>query len=71
MSASDLEVEREAKGFFDWFPKNGVAANILMWTFLVGGALTLLGGRIRTEVFPEVRPNLVTVAVVYPGATPT
>ena len=71
MEARDLEGEREAKGFFDWFPKNGVAANILMWLFLVGGALTLFSGRIRTEVFPEVRPNVVTISVAYPGATPT
>ena len=71
MSGNDQELERETRSLFDWFPKNAVAANILMWTFLVGGGLTLLGGRIRTEVFPEVRPNMVSIAVVYPGATPT
>ena len=64
------EADAEPRGFFNWFPRNPVAANILMLVFLVGGALTLFGGRLKTEVFPEIRPNMVTVAVVYPGATP-
>ena len=71
MSAPDFEADQEPRGFFNWFPRNGVAANILMFLFLIGGALALASGRIRTEVFPEVRPNIVTVSVAYPGATPT
>ena len=70
MHRSDPEADAEPGGFFAWFPRNGIAANILMLVFLVGGLLTLLSGRIRTEVFPEVKPNLVSVAVAYPGATP-
>jgi multidrug efflux pump subunit AcrB len=71
MTTPDFEADQEPRGFFNWFPRNGVAANILMFLFLIGGVLSLASGRIRTEVFPEVRPNIVTVSVVYPGATPT
>ncbi|MGE3172446.1 MAG: efflux RND transporter permease subunit [Planctomycetota bacterium] len=70
MRHRDPEADAEPGGLFAWFPRNGIAANILMLMFLVGGMLTLLGGRVRTEVFPEVKPNIVTVSVVYPGATP-
>jgi multidrug efflux pump subunit AcrB len=71
MRARDLEAEAEPLGFFNWFPRNSIAANILMLLFLLGGGLMVWSGRIRTEVFPEVKPNIVTVTVIYPGATPT
>ena len=61
----------EKKGFFAWFPQNHVAATLIAFTFVVAGLAALFGGRVRREVFPEVAPNIVTVQVPYPGATPT
>jgi multidrug efflux pump subunit AcrB len=51
-----------------WFAENGVAANLVMFSIIAGGLLTV--GTIRKEVFPEVDPNLVAVSVAYPGAAP-
>ena len=56
------------RGFLAWFPQNPVAANLLMLAIVVGGVLTIPG--VRLEVFPEIRPNVIRVAVDYPGATP-
>lgn len=56
------------KGAIAWFAENGVAANLLMIVILVGGLLTL--PRIKQEVFPEARIEMVTVTVPYRGATP-
>jgi hypothetical protein len=61
----------EKQGFFAWFTQNHVAATLVALTFLVAGAAALFGGRVRREVFPEIEPNIVTVQVPYPGATPT
>jgi multidrug efflux pump subunit AcrB len=51
-----------------WFARHRVAANLLMVAIMVGGLFTL--PRITREVFPDITPDLVTVRVVYPGATP-
>jgi multidrug efflux pump subunit AcrB len=51
-----------------WFARHRVAANLLMLAIVFGGLLTL--PRITREVFPDVTPDLVTVRVLYPGATP-
>jgi multidrug efflux pump subunit AcrB len=61
----------ERRGFFAWFTGNHVAATLVGLAFVVAGAAALLTGRVRREVFPEVAPNIVTVQVVFPGATPT
>ncbi|HEX5053204.1 MAG TPA: efflux RND transporter permease subunit [Planctomycetota bacterium] len=61
----------ERAGFFAWFTQNHVAATLIAFTFVVAGLAALLGGRVRREVFPEIAPNIVTVQVTYPGATPT
>jgi multidrug efflux pump subunit AcrB len=45
-----------------------VVANLVMLAIV--GAGLLLGAGLRREFFPEVRPNLVTVAAPYPGASP-
>lgn len=55
-------------GLIGWFVRNPVAANLLMILFLIGGALT--AANMHTEVFPTVDPRTITVAVIYPGATP-
>jgi multidrug efflux pump subunit AcrB len=52
----------------DWFTRTGVAANLVLLTVAGGGLLTLT--HLTREVFPEVTPQLVSVAVRYPGAAP-
>lgn len=52
-----------------WFAQNSVAANLLMIFLLLGGTLSLLF-TIRTESFPEITLENITISVVYPGATP-
>jgi multidrug efflux pump subunit AcrB len=61
----------ERVGFFAWFTQNHVAAVLLGLTFVVAGLAALGTGRVRREVFPEIAPNVITVQVNYPGATPT
>ncbi|NNE43866.1 MAG: efflux RND transporter permease subunit [Gemmatimonadetes bacterium] len=56
------------KGAVAWFARNHVAANLLMMLILIGGLATIPS--ITQEVFPEMRPNIVTVTVPYPGAAP-
>jgi len=58
----------DAGGLIGWFSNNHVAANILMFFLLIGGVFSL--GVMRRETFPSIDPNLITVSVVYPGATP-
>lgn len=59
---------KPASGIVAWFANNHVAANILMFLFLIGGLISVSG--MRTETFPSIDPRLVTVSVTYPGATP-
>lgn len=59
-----------APGPLAWMTKNSVAANMLMLVLLIGGAVMMLGGRIRQEVFPEVDLDMVTIDVAYPSASP-
>ncbi len=61
----------ERRGLFAWFTQNHVAATLVALTFVIAGLAALFSGRVRREVFPELSPNVVTVSVPYPGATPT
>jgi len=61
----------ERKGFFAAFVQNHVAATLLALAFIVAGLAALMTGKVRREVFPEIVPNIVSVSVIYPGATPT
>lgn len=45
-----------------------VVANLVMLAIV--GAGLILGAGLRREFFPEIRPNLVTIAAPYPGASP-
>lgn len=56
------------KGPIAYMTNNHVAANLLMFVFLIGGLM--IGGNIKQEVFPEFEIDMVTVTVAYPGATP-
>jgi len=51
-----------------WFAANGVAANLLMLSLVVGGLLTVPS--LKKEVFPEFSSDMVLVTVPYPGAAP-
>ncbi len=63
--------EADKRGFFAAFTRNHVAATLVAMTFAVAGLAALAMGRVRREVFPEIAPNIVTIQVTYPGATPT
>lgn len=52
-----------------WFARNSVAANLLMITIIIGGALALKDG-VRLEIFPFSDPDTVSVSVPLRGATP-
>jgi multidrug efflux pump subunit AcrB len=56
------------KTWIDWFARNGVAANLMMFVIIVGGLLTAF--TLRKEVFPEIATDMITVTVPYPGAAP-
>ena len=51
-----------------WFAENHVAANLLMVLIIVGGVVSL--PLLRTEVFPVVASDEITVNVSYLGAGP-
>ena len=50
-----------------YFARHPTAANLLMISILLLGALGL--GDLRRETFPEFTPSVVTVTVAYPGAS--
>lgn len=64
MSLDDLK-----KGPIAWMARHGIAPNLLMLALLIGGLLTSLS--IKKELLPEFTEDVVTVRVVYPGATPS
>ena len=51
-----------------WFVNNSVAANMLMLFIMVAGIMTL--PRMKMEVFPDINLDIVSINVVYPGASP-
>jgi multidrug efflux pump subunit AcrB len=52
----------------EWFARNTVAANLMMFIILAGGALSI--SSIRLEVFPEFDLDMVSIEVTYLGAAP-
>ncbi|MEZ4316092.1 MAG: efflux RND transporter permease subunit [Myxococcota bacterium] len=70
MSAPTPDAESpEMKGPISWMARNGVAANLLMFVILAAGVIGML--RTTQEVFPSFSLDIVTIAVPYPGASPT
>jgi multidrug efflux pump subunit AcrB len=57
-----------SKGPISWMAGHGVAANLLMLVFLVGGFI--YAGQIKKEVFPDFELDFVNISVPYPGASP-
>ena len=62
------ENQTSMRGAVAWMAGNSVAANLLMLLLLIGGLL--IGTNLKQEVFPEFDLDIVTVTVVYPGASP-
>lgn len=56
------------RGPLAWMVDHGVAPNLLMVVFILGGLLASLA--IKKEVFPEFETEIVQVSISYPGATP-
>ncbi|PRY66736.1 multidrug efflux pump subunit AcrB [Vreelandella songnenensis] len=56
------------RGPIAWMIDHGVAPNLLMVLFIVGGLMASLA--IKKEVFPEFEIEIVQVSISYPGATP-
>ena len=52
----------------DWFTRNVVAANLLMFMLLLGGVLSLF--TVHQESFPNVDAEIVSITVPYLGAAP-
>src|SRR6056297_1458458 len=65
MSTEKHSLER---GPVAWMAGNSVAANLLMLLLLVGGIM--VGTNLKQEVFPDFDLDIVTISVVYPGASP-
>lgn len=65
---SDGHHAANATGPVAWMARHGVAANLVMWVFLVGGLI--IAANIKQEVFPDVALDTVSVTVDYPGASP-
>lgn len=58
----------QMNGPLAWMVRHPVAANLLMFMFIVGGLLMCF--RIKQEVFPEFTNDTVSIRVPYPGASP-
>ena len=63
-----MRLPLEERGPIAWMARNRVAANLLMFTLLIGGVLTAF--RIKQEVFPEFDLDRILITVPYPGASP-
>lgn len=63
-----MSMEKIKKGPIAWMARNRVAANLLMFTFLVGGLMA--ASHIRQEVFPQFEVDVISISVPYPGASP-
>ena len=53
----------------DWFARNHVAANLLLFSIILGGFYTLYTS-LKLDLFPETEPDVINVLVPLRGATP-
>ena len=53
----------------DWFARNHVAANLLLFSIIIGGFYSL-HSTLKLDLFPEVEPDIIRVFVPLRGATP-
>ncbi|MAT92550.1 MAG: acriflavine resistance protein B [Halioglobus sp.] len=52
-----------------WFTRNAVAANLLMFSIIVGGLLALQT-ELTLEIFPDAEPDTISIGVTLRSATP-
>ena len=55
-------------GMIAWFAKNPVAANLLMVSIIVSGAISVRS--VNSTIYPEFSLDMVTIEVPYLGAAP-
>ena len=55
------------KKIISWFIDNPVISNLLMCLIIIGGAATI--SSLKMEIFPSFELDVVTVSVLYPGAS--
>ena len=55
-------------GSIAWMAGNSVAANLMMAVLLIGGLF--MGFNVKQEVFPDFSIDMVSISVLYPGASP-
>lgn len=65
----NMHQRKRHTGPISWMARHGIAPNLLMLLLLLGGFITAL--TIKKEFLPEFTADVVTVRLVYPGATPT
>lgn len=56
------------KGVLAWFARNSVAANLLMWSIVIGGLLNV--GAIPALIVDRSGFEIVTISIPFPGADP-
>ena len=65
----NIKPEKSAKdGVIGYMARNSVAANLLMFVFVIGGLIVC--GRIKQEVYPSYELDVVNFRMALPGATP-
>ncbi|MGB6288911.1 MAG: efflux RND transporter permease subunit [Desulfobulbales bacterium] len=56
------------RGPISWMAGRSVTANLLMLVLLIGGLV--MGQNISKDVFPDFELDLVSISLIYPGASP-
>lgn len=65
---SEELTDAQLKGPISWMARNSVAANLLMFSLILGGLF--FSSKVKKEVFPEFNLDIISVSVPYPGASP-
>ena len=58
----------DKRGPISWMAGRSVTANLLMLVLLIGGLV--MGQNISKDVFPDFELDLVSISLIYPGASP-
>ena len=56
------------KRIITWFIDNPIISNLLMILIVVGGLITT--NSVKMEIFPSFEVDVITVSVIYAGASP-
>ena len=65
---TDPHLPSSEKGPVAWMAGHSVAANLVMFVCLVGGAIGLWS--IKQEIFPDIELDAIQISIAYPGASP-